>query len=59
MDINVLDIAARLESIVRRADKFGPKTRSEILDEIQDMAKDLRKFSDRELEAMAKYFGQN
>ena len=40
-------LAARLESLVRRADKFGPKTREDILEEIADMASDLRKYADQ------------
>lgn len=40
-------LAARLESLVRRADMFGPKTRDEILEEVADMASDLRKYADQ------------
>jgi hypothetical protein len=40
-------LAARLESLVRRADTFGPKTREDILEEVADMASDLRKYADQ------------
>lgn len=40
-------LAARLESLVRRADMFGPKTREDILDEVMIMASDLRKYADQ------------
>lgn len=42
-----LEVARRLESIVRRADTFGPKTRAEILEEIADMALDFRALADK------------
>lgn len=41
------ELANRLESIVRRADTFGPKTREEIMDEIRYVARDLRDAADR------------
>ena len=48
MDILMyLELAKRLESIVRRADTFGPKTREEILDEIRYVAADLRDAADQ------------
>jgi hypothetical protein len=48
MDILMyLELAKRLESIVRRADTFGPKTREEILDEIRYVAADLRHAADQ------------
>lgn len=48
MDILMyLELAKRLESIVRRADTFGPKTREEILDEIRFVAADLRDAADQ------------
>lgn len=48
MDILMyLELAKRLESIVRRADTFGPKTREEILDEIRYVAADLRQAADQ------------
>ena len=40
-------LAARLESLVRRANMFGPKTRDEIMEEIADMAQDLRDYANR------------
>lgn len=57
MDILMyLELAKRLESIVRRADTFGPKTREEILDEIRYMAADLRTAADQiDLEMDARY----
>lgn len=39
-------VANRLESIARRANTFGPKTREDILEEILDMAMDFRKHAD-------------
>ena len=39
-------LAARLESIVRRADLFGPKTREEIMAEVKDVAFDLRIYAE-------------
>jgi nitrogen-specific signal transduction histidine kinase len=56
--ITQLDIANRLESLVRRADIFGPKDRNEILEEINMIAEDIKKAVDREQEEMARYFGQ-
>lgn len=48
MDILMyLELAKRLESIVRRADTFGPKTREEILEEIRWVAADLRDAADQ------------
>jgi hypothetical protein len=48
MDILMyLELAKRLESIVRRADTFGPKTREEILAEIRYVAADLRDAADQ------------
>jgi hypothetical protein len=48
MDILMyLELAKRLESIVRRADTFGPKTREEILEEIRYVAADLRDAADQ------------
>ena len=48
MDILMyLELAKHLESIVRRADTFGPKTREEILDEIRYVAADLRTAADQ------------
>lgn len=48
MDILMyLELAKRLESIVRRADNFGPKTREEILEEIRYVAADLRDAADQ------------
>lgn len=48
MDILMyLELAKRLESIVRRADTFGPKTREEILDEIRYVVADLRTAADQ------------
>lgn len=48
MDILMyLELAKRLESIVRRADTFGPKTREEILSEIRYVAADLRDAADQ------------
>lgn len=44
-------LAARLESLVRRADTFGPKTRDEILEEIVDLSIDLRDYARRREEA--------
>ena len=56
MDILMyLELAKRLESIVRRADTFGPKTREEILEEISWVAADLRDAAeqiDREMDAI-------
>lgn len=55
MDILMyLELANRLESIVRRADIYGPKTREEIMDEIRYVATDLRTAADqldREMDA--------
>lgn len=42
-----LEVARRLESIVRRADMFGPKTRAEILEEISYMTLDFRALADK------------
>lgn len=53
-----LQIAKRLESLVRRADTFGPKTRAQILEEIADIAKDIKLSVEREQDEMARYFGQ-
>ena len=48
MDILMyLELAKRLESIVHRADTFGPKTREEILSEIRYVAADLRDAADQ------------
>jgi hypothetical protein len=48
MDILMyLELAKRLESIVRRADTFGLKTREEILSEIRYVAADLRDAADQ------------
>lgn len=48
MDILMyMELAKRLESIVRRADTFGPKTREEILEEIRYVAADLRDAADQ------------
>jgi hypothetical protein len=48
MDILMyLELAKRLESIVRRADTFGPKSREEIMDEIRFVAADLRNAADQ------------
>ena len=61
MHINeILLLADCLRSLIRRADMFGPKTREEILDEIEWIAKDLEKQvakmdRDMELEYMADY----
>jgi len=44
-------LAARLESLIRRADMFG-KDRTCILEEINDIAFDLRDYADRLDEAM-------
>lgn len=46
-------LAARLESLVRRADTFGPKTRDEILEEIVDLSIDLRNYARRREEVAA------
>lgn len=44
-------LAGRLESLVRRADTFGPKTRDEILEEIVEISMDLRNYARRREEA--------
>jgi hypothetical protein len=47
MSINeAVALAARLESLIRRADMFG-KDRSTILEEVNDIAYDLRSYADR------------
>jgi len=47
MNVNdAVALASRLESLIRRADTFG-KDRMCILEEINDMAKDLREYADR------------
>jgi len=47
MSVNeAVALAARLESLVRRADMFG-KDRLCILEEINDIAFDLREYADR------------
>ncbi len=47
MSINeAVALAARLESLVRRADMFG-KDRLCILEEVNDIAYDLRSYADR------------
>lgn len=52
MTINeAVSLAARLESLIRRADMFG-KDRTCILEEINDIAFDLREYADRLDEAM-------
>jgi len=58
MTVNeAIALAARLESIVRRADTFGPKTREEIMAEVKDMARDLRDYADRLDAAMERELG--
>lgn len=39
-------IASRIESLIRRADMFG-KSRGDILEELLDMANDMRAYADR------------
>ena len=52
MTVNeAVSLAARLESHIRRADMFG-KDRTCILEEINDIAFDLREYADRLDEAM-------
>jgi hypothetical protein len=52
MTVNeAVSLAARLESLIRRADMFG-KDRMCILEEINDIAFDLREYADRLDEAM-------
>ena len=52
MTVNeAVSLAARLESLIRRADMFG-KDRTCILEEINDIAFDLRDYADRLDEAM-------
>jgi hypothetical protein len=52
MSVNeALTLAERLESLIRRADMFG-KDRVCILEEINDIAFDLRDYADRLDEAM-------
>jgi len=47
MSVNeAVALAARLESLVRRADTFG-KDRLSILEEVNDIAYDLRAYADR------------
>jgi len=47
MSVNdAVALAARLESLVRRADMFG-KDRLSILEEVNDIACDLRSYADR------------
>jgi hypothetical protein len=47
MSVNdAVALAARLESLVRRADMFG-KDRLSILEEVNDIAYDLRAYADR------------
>jgi hypothetical protein len=47
MSVNdAVALAARLESLVRRADMFG-KDRLCILEEVNDIAYDLRSYADR------------
>ena len=54
MSINeAVALAARLESLVRRADMFG-KDRLCILEEVNDIAYDLRSYADRLDAAMEK-----
>jgi len=52
MSVNeALSLAERLESLIRRANMFG-KDRTCILEEINDIAFDLREYADRLDEAM-------
>jgi hypothetical protein len=52
MTVNeAVSLAARLESLIRRADMFG-KDRLSILEEINDIAFDLRDYADRLDQAM-------
>jgi hypothetical protein len=52
MSVNeALSLAERLESLIRRADMFG-KDRMCILEEINDIAFDLRDYADRLDDAM-------
>ena len=54
MSVNdAVALAARLESLVRRADMFG-KDRLCILEEVNDIAYDLRSYADRLDAAMEK-----
>lgn len=52
MSVNeAVALAARLESLIRRADMFG-KDRLCILEEVNDIAADLRDYADRLDKAM-------
>ncbi len=54
MTVNeAVSLAARLESLIRRADMFA-KDRTCILEEINDIAYDLREYADRLDAAMEK-----
>lgn len=47
MNINeYVDIAKRIESLIRRTETFG-KTKNDVLDELLDIAEDLRSQADR------------
>ena len=47
MNVNeAVALAARIESLIRRTETFG-KSKNDLLDELLDMANDLRGYADR------------
>jgi hypothetical protein len=52
MNVNeAVSLAARIESLIRRADTFG-KSREDLLEELSYVARDLRDYADRLDEAL-------